>query len=242
MTDISFRNVTKHYPLYHHMTSGLKRLIFNLPRAIKEMRQTRFTALENISFEIQKGESVAFVGRNGAGKSTTLGLIAGVLKPSLGDVVVNRRVSPLLELGGGFHPDLSGLENIRLNGVLLGLSRKQVAKKVDAIIEFSELEEFIDQPVRSFSSGMLARLGFSVVANLDPQILLVDEVLAVGDSAFQAKCMDRMLAFKKTGVTIVLVSHSAGDVERMCDRAIWIDQHRLKIDSTSSEVLREYGK
>lgn len=238
---IRFDHVTKSYPLYHHVTSGFKNLILNLPKALREMRQTQFTALSDISFEIQRGESVAFIGRNGAGKSTTLGLIAGVLRPTNGSVTVGGRVSPLLELGGGFHPDLSGLENIQLNGVILGLSRKQVAERTQKIIEFSELGPFLEQPVRTYSSGMMARLGFSVVANLDPEILLIDEVLAVGDAAFRQKCLDKMSEFKKSGVTIILVSHSANDVEFLCDRAIWIESHHIRRDGPSSQVLTEYA-
>ena len=242
MTAIEFKHVTKSYPLYHHMTGGLKNMIFNLPKAIKEMKATTFTALEDITFEIKNGECVAFIGRNGAGKSTTLGLIAQVLKPNEGTVVVNGRVSPLLELGGGFHPDLSGVENIQLNGVLLGLTRKQVKEKMKAIIDFSELGEFIDQPIRTYSSGMLARLGFSVIAHLDPTILLIDEVLAVGDARFQQKCMSKMTEFKEQGVTMIFVTHSTSDVEKICSRAIWIDNHRIKMDGPVCEVIPEYKK
>lgn len=237
---IKFDNVTKSYPLYHHITSGFKNLVMNLPKAIREMRASSFTAVQDLSFEIKRGETVAFIGRNGAGKSTTLGLIAGVLRPTKGDVTVTQRVSPLLELGGGFHPDLSGIENIQLNGVILGLSRKQVASRMDQIIEFSGLGQFIHQPVRTYSSGMMARLGFSVVANLDPEILLVDEVLAVGDAEFQKRCLDKMAEFKKLGVTIILVSHSARDVEFLCDRAIWIENHRIQKDGPAKEVLERY--
>lgn len=240
-TLILFDHVTKSYPLYHHVTSGFKNLLLNLPKAIRELRSTQFTALRDLSFEIKRGESVAFIGRNGAGKSTTLGLIAGVLRPTQGQVTVTGRVSPLLELGGGFHPDLSGLENIQLNGVILGLSRKEVAARTAQIIEFSELGPFIDQPVRTYSSGMMARLGFSVVANLDPEILLIDEVLAVGDASFQTKCLEKMKEFKRAGVTIILVSHSSRDVEFLCDRAIWIENHLIRKDGPSIEVLREYS-
>ncbi len=241
-TVIQFSGVSKKYPLYHHITSGFKNMILNLPRAMKELRSMSFTALHDISFNIEKGESVAFVGRNGAGKSTTLGLIAGVLKPNSGTVTVNGRISPLLELGGGFHPDLTGIENIQLNGVLLGLTRKQVSQKLPSIVEFSELGSFIHQPVRTYSSGMMARLGFSVVAHLDPEILLIDEVLAVGDSAFQNKCRTKMKEFKQQGVTIILVSHSAGDIEELCDRVIWVENHCLKMDGLTKEVLPLYTK
>jgi lipopolysaccharide transport system ATP-binding protein len=240
-TLIRFEHVTKSYPMYHHVTSGFKNLLLNLPKAIRELRQSQFTALKDLSFEIRRGESVAFVGRNGAGKSTTLGLIAGVLRPTQGLVKVEGRVLPLLELGGGFHPDLSGLENIQLNGVILGLTRKEVAARTKQIIDFSELAEFIDQPVRTYSSGMMARLGFSVVANLDPEILLIDEVLAVGDAEFRQKCLDKMSEFKKAGVTIILVSHSAADVEFLCDRAIWIEDHLIRRDGPAKDVMKEYA-
>lgn len=241
-TAVEFKNVSKHYPHYGAFSGGLKNFLFNLRSNVKGIRARQFQALIDISFQIQHGESVAIMGRNGSGKSTTLGMIAGVLRPNAGSVAVQGRVSPLLELGGGFHPDLSGLENIRLNGVLLGLSRKQVEQKLEQIIDFSELGEFIDQPVRTYSSGMTARLGFSVVAHLDPEILLIDEVLAVGDLAFQRKCQQKMHEFKKSGITIVLVTHNPGDVEALCERAIWIDNHRIRIDGPTSEVLPEYTK
>ena len=239
-TVIRFDSVSKHYPRYHHLSGGIKNFLFNLPKSIRGLREDRFKALEEISFSIKSGESVAFVGRNGAGKSTTLGLIAQVLKPTTGQVTVSRRVSPLLELGGGFHPDLSGIENIQLNGVLMGLSRKQVKSRMEAIIDFAELGEFIDQPIRTYSSGMLSRLGFSVIANLDPEILLIDEVLAVGDASFQEKCLKKISEFKKSGVTIVLVSHSENDILRVCDRAIWIENHRLRMDGPAGDVMTGY--
>ncbi len=237
---IEFKGVTKSYPLYHHITGGLKNMLLNLPKAVREMTAQSFVAIEDISFSINKGESVAFLGRNGAGKSTTLGLIAGVLRPTKGSVQVNGRVSPLLELGGGFHPDLTGIENIQLNGVLLGLTRKQVAEQIKSIVEFSELGEFINQPVRTYSSGMMARLGFSVVAHLDPEILLIDEVLAVGDASFRKKCLNKMQEFKQKGVTIILVTHSAADVEFLCERVIWVENHKIKQDGPRSEILPLY--
>lgn len=240
MAMIEFRNVTKIYPLYHHLSSGLKNFIFNMPTAVREMKKG-FTALQDLSFSIQEGENVAFVGRNGAGKSTLLGLIAGVLRPTSGTISVKKRVSPLLELGGGFHPELSGLENIQLNGVLLGLSRKQVAAKTDEIIAFSELGEFINEPIRSYSSGMNARLGFSVVAHLEPELLLIDEVLAVGDAGFQRKCINKMKEFRDQGVSVILVSHNAEDIEMLCNRVIWIENHKIQMDGHPSIVMPKYA-
>jgi lipopolysaccharide transport system ATP-binding protein len=238
---IIFDDVSKGYPIYHHFTGGIKNFIFNFRKGIKSLRSSRFEALCDISFEVYKGETFGMIGRNGAGKSTTLGLIAGVLKPSKGNIVVKGRVSPLLELGAGFHPELTGRENIMLNGVLLGLCREELSRKMGEIIEFSELEYFIDQPIRIYSSGMLARLGFSVVASLDPEILLIDELLAVGDMAFQKKCLDKMGEFKKNGVTMVFVSHAMRDVERICDRVAWIEDHRIKMLGEAKGIVASYS-
>jgi lipopolysaccharide transport system ATP-binding protein len=238
---IIFDNVSKSYPLYHHITGGIKNFLFHLPKVLSSIKNSRYEVLKDISFETYKGETLGIIGKNGVGKSTTLGLIAGVLKPSKGKVVVRGRISPLLELGGGFHPELTGKENIMLNGVLLGLTRNQVKSKMDEIIEFSGLGDFIYQPIRTYSSGMYARLGFSVIAHLDPEILLIDEVLAVGDIEFQKKCLNKMMGFKKSGVTMVFVSHSMEDVERICDRVIWIDHHQIKRMGMPEEVLLNYS-
>ena len=237
---IVFDDVSKSYPLYHHITGGIKNFLFHLPQAIKELRSTRLQALKDISLAVGKGEALGIIGRNGAGKSTALGLIAGVLRPSAGRIMVKGRISPLLELGAGFHPELTGRENIELNGVLMGLSRREVAKKIDPIIEFSELGEHIDQPIRTYSSGMLARLGFSVVANLDPEILLIDEVLAVGDISFQTRCIERMMSFKENGVTMVFVSHVLEDIAKLCDRVIWLDNCTIRMSGRPQEVLNAY--
>ncbi len=236
---VIFQNVTKTYPYYEYITAGFKTFLFNLPKALKQTRK-RFTALEDISFEVYKGECFGIIGRNGAGKSTLLGLIAGVLKPDRGKIIVKGKISPLLELGAGFHPELTGRENILLNGVLLGMTKKEVLKKMDEIIEFSELKEFIDQPLRTFSSGMIARLGFSVIAHLDPDILLVDEVLAVGDLKFQKKCMKKIESFRENSVTIFLVSHSTDQIKRLCDRAMWIENHRIKAIGKPEEICQMY--
>jgi len=239
---IQCTDVRKDFPIYHHFTGGIKSFLFHFPTAIKEMRKSRFTALKNISFEVSSGETVGIIGKNGAGKSTILGLLAGVLKPSSGQVTVAGRIAPLLELGAGFHPELSGRENILLNGILLGMLKREVEEKSDAIIEFSELEEFIDQPIRTYSSGMLARLGFSVAVHCDPDILLVDEVLAVGDQDFQKKCIEKMLVFKQEQKTIVFVSHNSDEILKVCDRAIWIDQGIVYRDGQPDQVINEYIK
>jgi lipopolysaccharide transport system ATP-binding protein len=167
--------------------------------------------------------------------------MAGVLKPSAGKVIVNGRISPLLELGAGFHPELTGRENITLNGVLLGLTKAEVMGKMEEIINFSELNDFIDQPIRVYSTGMLARLGFSVIACLDPEILLIDEILAVGDVEFQKKCLAKMMNFKEREVTMIFVSHSMADVVRICDRVLWIEKHGVKMIGNPQEVVSLYA-
>jgi lipopolysaccharide transport system ATP-binding protein len=237
---ITFDEVSKSFPLYHHITGGIKSFLFHLPKAIRELRSTKLQALKDVSFEVGKGQALGIIGKNGAGKSTTLGLIAGVLRPSEGRICVKGRISPLLELGAGFHPELTGRENIELNGVLMGLSRREVRTKIDEIIEFSELGEQIDQPIRTFSSGMLARLGFSVVANLEPEILLIDEILAVGDISFQERCLAKMMNFKKDGVTMVFVSHVLEDIAKLCDRVIWLDNCTIRMSGKPQQVLDAY--
>jgi homopolymeric O-antigen transport system ATP-binding protein len=237
---IAFDQVSKSYPQYHQITGGLKRFIFNFPKAIKMFKTARYEALNNISFEVHPGEAVGIIGRNGAGKSTTLGLIAGVLRPTLGTVTVRGRISPLLELGAGFNMELTGRENIMLSGILMGLSRRQVQVHLEEIVEFSDLPDFIDQPIRTYSSGMLARLGFSVVSVLDPEILLIDEILSVGDIVFQKKCLARMQEFKKNKVTMVFVSHSIQDVLTLCDRVIWIENHGIQMMGETREVVQAY--
>lgn len=236
---ISFYNVSKSYPLYGHIR-GIKNFLFNFPRSLTNMKQEQYEALRDISFEIYEGENFGIIGNNGAGKSTTLGLIAGVLRPTKGRVIVRRRVSPLLALGAGFHAELTGRENVELNGVLMGLTRREIRRKMDEIIEFSELGDFVNRPIRVYSSGMLARLGFSVVAHLDPEILLIDEVLGVGDIRFQKKCLDKMMTFKDSGVTMVLVTHSVASVINICDRAMWIDNHRVRMLGDPTEIVEAY--
>jgi len=199
-----------------------------------------FEALKGVSFDVETGRAIGIIGRNGSGKSTLLKLIAGIGKPTMGRVRVNGRISALIELGAGFHPEISGHENIFINGMMLGLSRREVASQFDAIVAFAELEDFIDAPVKTYSSGMYMRLGFSVAIHVDPDILLVDEVLAVGDEAFTHKCLDKFSEFRRRGKTIVLVTHSLDLIERLCDEAIWLDQGLVKAQGDPRRVVDAY--
>ncbi len=237
---VKFEGVYKEYPYYQHITAGLKSFIFNLPKNIKTLKKSRFVALNDVSFEVRKGETFGIIGRNGSGKSTILSLMAGVIRQDRGFMETNGRISSLLELGAGFHPDLSGLENIILNGILMGHTKEEVMGKIDRIKEFSELGDFIYQPLRTYSSGMHVRLGFSVAVHIDPEILLVDEALAVGDMSFQEKCMDRMLEFRESGATIVIVSHDMMSISKLCDRAAWIDGGRIMAIGKPNDVVMKY--
>lgn len=239
-TAIAFEHVTKRYPLYHHLMSGLKSLMFHPRRARAFWQHQEHTALDDVSFCVGPGESVALLGRNGAGKSTTLSLVAGVLQPSSGTVTVRGRVASLLELGAGFHPELTGRENIRLNAVLLGMSLASIREAMPRIIEFAGLGDFIDEPVRIYSSGMQARLGFAVITEVSPDILLIDEVLAVGDIAFRQRCLDALNAFRRRGVTLLFVSHNSADIYQFCNRVLWFENCRLVADGSPSELLPHY--
>lgn len=203
---------------------------------------TSFWALRDIDLTIHKGEIFGIIGRNGAGKSTLLKLVARVLRPTSGRVVVAGHVAPLLELGAGFHPDLIGRENIYLNGALLGFSRKEIDSKFESMVEFAELGDFIEAPIRTYSSGMVARLGFAVATEVQPDILIVDEVLGVGDEKFQKKCERRILDFRSKGTTIVLVSHSSALVQEMCQRVAWLDHGHLMDVGEPTSVLEKYHR
>jgi len=199
-----------------------------------------FQALKNVSFTVPKGCTYGVVGRNGSGKSTALKLVAGITKPTIGVVKVEGRISALIELGAGFHPEISGRENVFINGIMLGLSKKEITKRFDEIVEFAELTEFIDAPVKTYSSGMYMRLGFAVAIHVDPDVLLVDEVLAVGDEGFTHKCLDKFGEFKRRGKTILLVTHSLGLVERFCDEAVWLDAGEKKAEGDPTRVVGTY--
>lgn len=235
---IKFDSVTKKFSLQSQKT--FKEF---LPAIIKgENTKSGFLALDDVTFEIKTGECVGIIGPNGSGKSTILKLIAGVMSPSNGKVSVMGQISPLIELGAGMHPELTGRENIYLNGAILGLKRKQIDKQLQSIIDFSEIEEFIDQPIKHYSSGMYMRLAFAIAVHVDPEILIVDEILAVGDEAFQAKCFRKMEEFKKNGVTIIFVSHNLRQVESFCKRVIYINKSKLVADGDATSVCKKYVK
>jgi ABC-type polysaccharide/polyol phosphate transport system ATPase subunit len=199
-----------------------------------------FVALEDVSFSVPKGSTFGVIGRNGSGKSTALKLVAGITKPTSGAVSVQGRISALIELGAGFHPEISGRENVFINGIMLGLSKREIQNRFDEIVEFAELKEFIDAPVKTYSSGMYMRLGFAVAINVDPDVLLVDEVLAVGDEGFTHKCLDKFGEFKRRGRTVLLVTHSLGMVERFCDDAIWLDAGKKCAEGDPKRVIGAY--
>ena len=236
LAEIEFVDVSKRFQL----TEGGSLREF-LPALFKGRGFTEpFYALRDVSFTIRQGETVGIVGRNGSGKSTILKLIAGVMAPSTGDVRVYGRVSPLIELGAGFHPDLTGRENIHLNASILGMSAKEIKAQFQAIVDFAELWDFIDTPVKRYSSGMYIRLGFSVAVHAEPEILLVDEVLSVGDTYFQEKCLAKMQEFQAKGTTMVLVSHSMDLVQRFCERVIFINGGRLVDEGPPAKIIDEY--
>src|SRR5690242_2154038 len=199
-----------------------------------------FQALKGVSFAVPKGCTYGVIGRNGSGKSTLLKLVAGITRPTEGEVNVDGRISALIELGAGFHPEISGRENIFINGIMLGLTKREVTRRFDEIVEFAELQDFIDAPVKTYSSGMYMRLGFAVAIHVDPDVLLVDEVLAVGDEGFTHKCLDKFAEFKRRGRTILLVTHSLGMVERFCDEALWLDAGRVKGSGDPKRIVGAY--
>jgi ABC-type polysaccharide/polyol phosphate transport system ATPase subunit len=236
MKVIQLQNVTKTF----HRSGGQKLLRHYLEDILGKTDPERFFALKDVSFSVREGESVAVIGANGAGKSTLLSLVTGLAPPSAGTVTVTGRAAALLDLGSGFHPDLTGRENILLNASLLGFSRSRAHALYDQIVEFSELDDFIKEPLRTYSNGMMLRLAFSVAVNLDPQILIIDEVLAVGDQKFQAKCTEKIFEIRNQGRTILCVSHVSPTLRELCDRAIWLDHGQLIMDGPIGEVSAAY--
>ncbi len=237
-TVISLEKVSVQYRVPRERITSFKEYAIRLLQ--QKISHDEFFALRDVSFDIQHGEVFGIIGRNGAGKSTLLKVISRVLRPTRGRIWMQGRVAPLLELGAGFHPELTGRENVYLNGALLGYSRAEMKSRFDEIVEFAELWDFIDAPLRTYSSGMGVRLGFAVATSAKPDILIVDEVLSVGDERFQQKCATRMDNFKNEGVTILIVSHSGSLIGSMCDRALWLDRGKVKAIGPSGEVVEKY--
>ncbi|MCB9100576.1 MAG: ABC transporter ATP-binding protein [Anaerolineales bacterium] len=236
---IVVKEASKEYQHYHtHRPTTLQEAILQGLRKIKPIN--KFKALDQVSFTIKSGQMVGVIGANGAGKSTLLRLIGGVGRPDKGKVEINGRIGALLDLGAGFHSDLTGRENTYINGVISGLTRQEVTDRFDSIVAFAELENFIDNPLRTYSTGMRMRLAFAIAVHIDPDILLIDEVLAVGDMAFQEKCLKRIAQFKERGCTILLVSHDIEQVRHLCDEVIWLQSGRIKAQGPSEVVVQQY--
>ena len=235
-TALTVNNVTKTFRVHQERTNSIKGLI----AARGRNRYEDFYALRDVSMEVADGEAVGIIGHNGSGKSTLLKCMAGILQPNAGSVTVNRRMSALLELGAGFHPDLSGRDNVFLNAAILGMGRNEIAKRFDEIVEFSGLEDFIDALVKTYSSGMYVRLAFAVAINVDPDLLLIDEILAVGDVTFQQKCMEKFVQFREEGRTLVLVTHDLGSVRNFCDRAIWLEHGEILGEGSPADIVDKY--
>ncbi len=234
-------HVDKDFKMYYDRANTLKEKLLFFSKKNKS-KDKLLHILKDINLTIDKGESVALIGVNGSGKSTLLKMMTKIIYPNKGKITVNGKLTSLLELGAGFHPDFSGRENIYFNSSIFGLTKKEIEKRIDQIIEFSELQDFIDNPVRTYSSGMYMRLAFSIAINVDADILLIDEILAVGDAHFQEKCFNKLKELKKEGKTIVIVSHSTGQIKEFCDRAVWLYQGKVRMDGKVDEVLKEYEK
>ena len=242
MNAIELTNVTKIYRRYarRKQFATLKSALLSGSLIHDLQPEETFPALKGVSFTVPAGRTYGIIGRNGSGKSTALKLVAGITKPTTGTVKVEGRISALIELGAGFHPEISGRENVFINGIMLGLTKRVVARRFDEIVEFAELQDFIDAPVKTYSSGMYMRLGFAVAIHVDPEILLVDEVLAVGDEGFTHKCLDKFGEFKRRGKTILLVTHSLNLVERFCDEALWLDAGKVRGSGDPKRVVGAY--
>jgi ABC-type polysaccharide/polyol phosphate transport system ATPase subunit len=243
MYAIKVEHISKSFQLKkrYRQALTLKSALINLFKGRRVAEPERmFQALQDVSFEIPQGITVGIIGSNGSGKSTLLKLIAGLHRPSSGRVDVNGRISALIELGAGFHPEFTGRENVFINGIILGLSRREIYERFDEIVRFAELEDFIDNPVKTYSSGMYMRLAFAIAVAVDPEILLIDEILAVGDANFQRKCQNKMNAFKADGKTIVIVTHDLGALERYCDKVLWLDHGELQAFGDVQSVMKMY--
>jgi ABC-type polysaccharide/polyol phosphate transport system ATPase subunit len=237
MIDLRLKDVSKRYRIRRESETANGSLLQKLASLT---RKEDFWALKDVSFEVERGQALGIIGHNGAGKSTILKLLSRITVPSAGEIMINGRLSALIEVGSGFHPELTGRENIYLNGSILGMMRREIKEKIDSIVEFAELRQFIDTPVKRYSSGMYVRLGFSIAAHLNPDILLLDEVLAVGDAAFQRKCIERIKELKQGGKTIVFISHDLRAVQKLCDRVILLKRGQIEVDGNPAEVIDLY--
>lgn len=237
---IQVNNITVRYKIANDRVSSLKEFV--IKKIKKSITEKDFLALDNVSFTVEKGDVVGVVGRNGAGKSTLLKVVSGIQKPASGNIVLNGRVVPMLELGAGFDMELSGKENVYLNGAVLGYSKEFLDEKYNDILEFSELGDFINMPVRNYSSGMVARLAFSIASMVNPEILIVDEVLSVGDENFQRKSKNRMIELMSGGSTVLFVSHNIKQIEEICNKAIWLEHGKVVMTGPSDVVCAEYKK
>lgn len=237
-TVIQVRDVSMHFNLMEEKVDSIKEYVVKLLKG--KLLYNDFIALDHVSFDVQKGDILGFIGFNGAGKSTLLKILAGVLTPTTGSVTVKGTIAPLIEVGAGFDPELTARENIYLNGAILGYSKAFIEQKFDSIIEFAELKDFVNVPVKNFSSGMYARLGFSIATAVQPDILIVDEVLSVGDFRFQQKCEERIRKMIEDGVTILLVSHDISMIERLCNKVLWLDHGEMKKLGKTAEVCEKY--
>jgi ABC-type polysaccharide/polyol phosphate transport system ATPase subunit len=235
---IVFENVEHRYRVILERRDTLREAFVHWFKSGSHYKE--FTVLRDFNLMVFPGETVGVVGRNGSGKSTLLKLMAGIFRAASGTIDVRGQIASLIELGAGFHPELTGRENIELNGLLLGLSKREIAQREASIVEFAELGDFIDVPVKQYSSGMYMRLGFSIAVEVDPNILLVDEILAVGDAYFREKCLARISGFRERGKTIVMVSHDTGMIEQLCDRALWIEAGGIAADGSPHEVIPQY--
>jgi len=227
---IELRNISKEFSLWQNRFLSIKEFLLNPKNYVEFLKSRKIKVLSNINLKVYRGEAISIVGKNGSGKSTLLYIIAKIIKPTKGKVIINGRIFPLLELGTGFHPELTGLENIMLSGLLLGLRKKELISKLESIIEFSELGDFIFQPIKIYSSGMISRLAFSIAINTNPDILLIDEILAVGDISFQKKCRQKIKELKQKGITIVIVSHNEHDIKDLSDRVIVLHKGEIIYD------------
>ena len=237
---IQVNNITVRYKIANDRVSSLKEFV--IKKIKKSITEKDFLALDNVSFTVEKGDVVGVVGRNGAGKSTLLKVVSGIQKPASGNIVLNGRVVPMLELGAGFDMELSGKENVYLNGAVLGYSKEFLDEKYNDILEFSELGDFINMPVRNYSSGMVARLAFSIASMVNPEILIVDEVLSVGDENFPRKSKNRMIELMSGGSTVLFVSHNIKQIEEICNKAVWLEHGKVVMTGPSDVVCAEYKK